>query len=378
MREEPRLGVGNTLKEFIILGRRTFMKAIDRLSVIRHKSKINKDWKHTDLFRILRKNDIWIVAYENVKNNTEALRFKITRETSGGGINMERLVKLRDKVVNERYQFKALNEIEIWKSNGQNRALNLSTMEDNIVQEVIRMVLEAIYEPCFSKQSFSFRQGLGTHDVLEYLESKFRWVDWVFENGRKGEDLTIEHTQLYNVLSKKIQDVRFMNLIRKLLKDDGLRQKLTQPHLGLSQGNNIYPILANIYFNEFDKWVEKKVNMLKQPPIEQSNKKYTQLCSKIAKRVNQTQKLDPKSKAYKNLLKELKLLKKERVNIPNLAKKDIKIEYVRYANDWIIGIKGEKTLAKELNTEVSRFMKVYLKQTFYPTKSKIIELRLGK
>ena len=354
------------------------MKAIDRLSVIRHKSKINKDWKHTDLFRILRKNDIWIVAYENVKNNTEALRFKITRETSGGGINMERLVKLRDKVVNERYQFKALNEIEIWKSNGQNRALNLSTMEDNIVQEVIRMVLEAIYEPCFSKQSFSFRQGLGTHDVLEYLESKFRWVDWVFENGRKGEDLTIEHTQLYNVLSKKIQDVRFMNLIRKLLKDDGLRQKLTQPHLGLSQGNNIYPILANIYFNEFDKWVEKKVNMLKQPPIEQSNKKYTQLCSKIAKRVNQTQKLDPKSKAYKNLLKELKLLKKERVNIPNLAKKDIKIEYVRYANDWIIGIKGEKTLAKELNTEVSRFMKVYLKQTFYPTKSKIIELRLGK
>jgi len=378
MREEPRLGVGNTLKEFIILGRRTFMKAIDRLSVIRHKSKINKDWKHTDLFRILRKNDIWIVAYENVKNNTEALRFKITRETSGGGINMERLVKLRDKVVNERYQFKALNEIEIWKSNGQNRALNLSTMEDNIVQEVIRMVLEAIYEPCFSKQSFSFRQGLGTHDVLEYLESKFRWVDWVFENGRKGEDLTIEHTQLYNVLSKKIQDVRFMNLIRKLLKDDGLRQKLTQPHLGLSQGNNIYPILANIYFNEFDKWVEKKVNMLKQPPIEQSNKKYTQLCSKIAKRVNQTQKLDPKSKVYKNLLKELKLLKKERVNIPNLAKKDIKIEYVRYANDWIIGIKGEKTLAKELNTEVSRFMKVYLKQTFYPTKSKIIELRLGK
>ena len=162
------------------------MKAIDRLSVIRHKSKINKDWKHTDLFRILRKNDIWIAAYENIKSNKGALTPGITKETLDG-ISIQRLVRLRDKVVNESYQFKPVNEIEIPKPNGRKRPLGLPTANDKIVQEVIRMVLEAIYEPCFSKQSFGFRQGLGTHDALEYIESKFRWVDWVIEG---------EHTQL--------------------------------------------------------------------------------------------------------------------------------------------------------------------------------------
>jgi retron-type reverse transcriptase len=96
------------------------MKAIDRLAVIRHKSKINKDWKHRDLFRILRKNDIWITAYETIKSKKGALTTGITKETLDG-MSIQRLVRLQDKVVNESYQFKPINEIQIPKLNGRKR-----------------------------------------------------------------------------------------------------------------------------------------------------------------------------------------------------------------------------------------------------------------
>jgi RNA-directed DNA polymerase len=294
-------------------------------------------------------------------------------------MNIERLIRLRDKVVNESYQFKAVNEIEIPKPNGRKRPLGLLIANDKIVQEVIRMVLEAIYEPWFSKQSFGFRQGLGTHDALEYIESKFRLVDWVIEGDIEDAYPTIDHTQLCNILSKKIQDVRFMNLIRKLLKCGVLRQgQFTRSSFGVLQGSIVSQIFANIYFNELDEWVEEKANMLNQPRIDQRDQKYKQMCYQIGKRAEQMQKLDKKSKEYKILLKELKTLKKERVKVPSLATKEIQIEYVRYADDWMIGIKGDQNLAKELKAEVSQFMKARLKQTIHPTKTKITDLRSGK
>ena len=354
------------------------MKAIDRLAVIRHKSKINKDWKHRDLFRILRKNDIWITAYKNINRNKKALTTVITKETLDG-ISTQRLFRLQDKVVNENYRFKPVNEIKTPKPNGQKRLIGLSIVNDKIVQEVIRMVLEAIYEPCFSKQSFGFQQGLETHDTLEYIESKFRWVDWVIERDIEGTSPTIDHTQLCNILSKKIQDVRFINLIRKLLKCGVLRQgQFTRSNLGVSQRNIISSILMNIYFNELDKWVESKANMLSQSRTNQQNKKYKQLSYQIGKKTDQMQKLEKKSKQSKIILKELKALKIERAKVLSLATQQIQIEYVRYVDNWMLGIKGDKTLAKELKVEINHFVMVHLKQTVHPTKIKITGLRSGK
>ena len=76
------------------------MKAIDRLSVIRYKSENNNKWIHKDLFRLLRKDEIWIVAYENIKGNKGALTPGITKETIDG-MNLKRLERLREQVINE-------------------------------------------------------------------------------------------------------------------------------------------------------------------------------------------------------------------------------------------------------------------------------------
>lgn len=354
------------------------MKGINRLSVIRHKSIRNPNWRHKDLFRILRKEDIWIVAYENIKGNKGALTPGVTKETLDG-MSLPRLLNLRDKVISQKYQFKPINEIKIPKPDGRMRPLGLPTANDKIVQEVIRMILEAIYEPCFSKQSFGFRSGLGTHDALEYIDERFRWVDWVIEGDIEGAYPTIDHKQLCDILCEKIDDVRFINLIRKLLKCGILRKdQFSRSSFGVPQGSIVSPILANIYYNELDKWVEEKVYLYNQPPSKLKSSKYKQLEYRMGRLTKKIQGLDKRSTEYKTLVRQLKLTKRERLHTPSLARERICIEYVRYADDWMIGIKGNQKLAKQLKAEVSLFVKERLKQSVHPIKTNITNLRAGK
>lgn len=353
------------------------MKGIDRLSVIRHKSEINKDWKHKDLFRLLRKNDIWTLAYENIKTN-KSKTFRIIKENLGK-INQSKLQKLRDKVLNESYQFQAVKKIEIQKLNGKTRSLGLSIVNDQIVQEVIHLILEAIYEPCFSKHSFGFRPGLGTHDALEQVELKFCCVNWVIKSDSPDPALIVNQKQLCAILSEKIDDSRFMNLIRKSLKCCNLGQKqFTRSNLGVSHNPLLLPIFVNIYYHELDKWVKKKVERINKPLKNQCNLDCKQLSSNIKKIDKQMQTLKKESEEYKNLLKKLNILKRKQINIPNLVHKRIQMEYVRYANDWMIGIRGDKILAHQLKVEVSKFMDVRLKQTPNPGKLILINLQVGK
>lgn len=354
------------------------MKAIERLSVIRHKSKINNNWKHKELFRILRKNDIWIVAYQNIKSNKIVSTSGITKETFNT-ISLKRLERLREKVVNESYLFKGMNAIKIPELNSRKKPLGLPIANYKIVQEVTRMILKAIYEPCFSKQSFGFRQGLGTHDALEYLASRFRWVDWVIKSDIEREYLTVDYKQLYKILSKKIQDVKFINLIYKLLKPIVLQQmKGSYSNFYVPQESILFSIIADIYYNEFDKWLQKKRKMLKEPRTTSRDYKYKQMFYQIYKIRKYLQKLHKKSKGYKIIAKELKILKKERAKISSLARKCIQIEYVRYANHWMIGISGNKVLVNQLRADATYFIKVGLKQKNYSIKTKVTDLRVDK
>lgn len=354
------------------------MKAIERLAVIRHLSEKDNQWKHKELFRILQKEDIWIAAYENIKSNKGALTPGCTKETLDG-ISLAKLRRLREKVINETYRFKPVREIEIPKSNGRKRPLGLPTASDKIVQDVIRMILEAIYEPCFSKQSFGFRRGIGTHDAFEYIESRFRWTDWVIEGDIEGAYPTIDHTRLCEILSKKIEDPRFLNLIRKSLKCGILRQEqFTRSSFGVPQGSIVSPILANIYYHEMDQWVEEKTKMLNQPHTTQRDKRYKQISYQISKIAKEMQNLEKQSEEYKILLKKLKEYKREREKTPSLKQKDIQIEYLRYADDWMIGIKGEKALAYQIKTEIGEFLKETLKQNLHSVKTKVTDLRAGK
>ena len=373
MRKELLLEVGNLnlyCPFIIILGGEHFMKAIDRLLVIRHKSKINKDWKHRDLFQIFSKDELWISAYENIKGDKKPLLSKFAKSPLDI-ISLKRLKKIREKIVTENFQFKALNEIRILKLEDKKRSLEFSITNDKIVQEVIRIIIRTIYEPYVSKQSLRFGQNFGTHDILEYIELNFCSINWII----KGVDSTINIKQFYKILNKKIKDVKFLNLIYRLIRCGVLQPtKLKWQNFGIAQKSIISSILINIYYSELDKWIQKKVELLNQQYANKQNQKYKKLYCQINKIIGMLKNLDKKLITYKILLKKLKIIKSKISQTNNLFIKPIKIEYIRYKNDWMIGITRNNILARQLNVEVNLFVSIKLKQRINPIKTKIINL----
>ena len=356
------------------------MTKLERLIAINKLSQKDKQWIHKDIFRLLRKDDIWIAAYENIKGNKGALTPGVTPETMDG-MSMGRLKRLRDSVCSEEYTFKNVKLTYIPARNGKKRPLGLPTANDKIVQEVMRMILEAIYEPIFSELSFGFRKGLGCHDALNHVENKFRWVDYVVEGDIAQAYPTIDHHILVKTLKKRIHDPRFIRLVWKLLGCGVLdEERKSWSKTGVPQGSIVSPILANIYYHELDEFIQKlKVQWESSENDKKSlrSKAYKSLEDQISKVSKEMRNHQPQSKERQSLAKQLKKLRTERLQTPSLKDKVIRIEYVRYADDWMVGIAGDRNLASLIKRELAIFMKETLAQELHPVKTKIINLRKG-
>ena len=356
------------------------MKKLERLIAISKLSKVNNKWKHKDIFRCLNKNELWIIAYETIKRNKGALTKGVNNQTLDG-MSIERLERLKNKVCAEQYKFKEVKLTYIPRPDGRKRPLGLPTANDKIVQEVMRIILEAIYEPVFSKQSFGFRKGYGCHDALEHVERRFRWVDYVIEGDIQQAYPTINHNVLIKVLEKRVEDPRFIRLVRKLLKCGVLdEERRILSETGVPQGSIVSPILANIYYHELDELVKDLKNRYETPPEKLNNlkcPKYKKLEHQISKIHKKMQNLDHHSQEYKILNKELKSVRAKRLNTNSLRDKKVRIEYVRYADDWMIGVAGHKNLALKIKDEVGSFLKKTLLQELHPTKTKITDIRKG-
>lgn len=356
------------------------MTNLDRLEAISRLSKDNNKWIHKDIFRILRKEEIWIAAYEKLKGNKGALTPGSTSETMDS-MSLERLRRLQADVLSEAYKFQPVKLTYISQANGKRRPLGLPTANDKIVQEVMRIILEAIYEPIFSEVSFGFRTGLGCHDALYHVERKFRWVDYVIEGDIQQAYPTIDHQILMGIIQKRIQDPRFIRLLWKLLGCGVLdEERITSPKMGVPQGSIVSPILANIYYQELDEFIQGIKEQFETPQTERKKLKsqaFKSLEYKINKVYKEMGKYDPQSLERQELAKELKSLRQKRLKVEGLKDQVTRIEYVRYADDWMIGVSGDRALANQVKGEVERFMENTLAQKLHPIKTKITNIRKG-
>lgn len=307
------------------------MQGLERLGVIQELSRKDSKWNHTDLFKILRKEDIWIAASETILG--------VTKETRNG-IGMTRLRKLQFQVLDESYKFSLISK----------------TSNDKIVQEVIRMVLEAIYQPIFDPQSFGFG-----HDALQHIEREFQWMDWVIEVDMKNSYQTFDHNRLFEIIRERIDDPRFMNLIRKSLK-----------------GERFLPIYASIYFNELDEWVRQKVGLIFESNSKIRNPESKKIEYRINKLSKEAQDLRKTNQDHKELVKKIKKLIQLRNQTHSFLDSGIESRYARYADKWIIGIRGPNYIAIEIKNELKSFLKFHLNQELHLQKTKITNLRAGK
>ena len=223
------------------------------LERIKKNSEENKDEVFTRIYRYLLRPDIYFVAYQNLYSNNGASTKGVDDDTADGfsEAKIERIIKCLE---DESYQPKPFRRVYIKKPNGKMRPLGIPSFTDKLVQEAVRIILEAIYEPIFMDTSHGFRPNRSCHTALQSVKYEFRGARWFIEGDIKGCFDNINHEKLIEILSRKIKDSRFLNIIRQFLKAGYIENwKYNATYSGSPQGGICSPILANIYLNELDK-----------------------------------------------------------------------------------------------------------------------------
>ena len=175
-------------------------------------------------------------------------------------MSLEKIETLIDDIRHERYRWTPVRRVLIPKSNGKMRPLGVPTWSDKLLQEVIRSLLEAYYEPQFSTHSHGFRPGLGCDTALQDIAQHWKGTRWFIEGDIKGCFDNIDHNILLSILRDKIHDNRFLRLIENMLQAGYMEQWVYHPTLsGTPQGGIASPLLANIYLDQLDQHVEQMI-----------------------------------------------------------------------------------------------------------------------
>ena len=180
-------------------------------------SEEHSDGIYTRLYRYLLREDIYMTAYKNLYGNKGAGTEGVDNDTADG-FGKEYVNQIIDELKNLTYEPKTVKRVYIPKRNGKMRPLGIPSFRDKLVQDAIRQILEAIYEPVFSAHSHGFRPNRSCHTALKEISRSFRSTKWFIEGDIKGCFDNIDHAVLLNLLSEKIKDSKFINLIGKFLK----------------------------------------------------------------------------------------------------------------------------------------------------------------
>ena len=340
------------------------------LERIRKSSADHKDGVFTRLYRYLLREDVYYTAYKNLCANQGAAT-KGTDNDTADGFGKEYIVKIIGELISMEYEPKPVRRTYIPKKNGKMRPLGIPSFRDKIVQDIIRMYLEAIYEPIFSDRSHGFRPNRSCHTALKQITKGFNGTKWFIEGDIKGCFDNIDHKALLSLLSEKIKDSRFVNLIGKFLKAGYLEDwKYNATYSGTPQGGIISPILANIYLHELDRKINELKKEFDQPPKRTETKAYRNKSWEIEK-VRRQLKTAENTEEIQRLVAEKKRLQKELVKIPCKDTTDKKLVYVRYADDFLIGVNGTKEECQKIKSLLKEFLADHLKLELSDEKTKI-------
>jgi group II intron reverse transcriptase/maturase len=322
-----------------------------------------------NLISLLSNPTLLEIAYNNIKSKPGNRTPGITTETLDG-MTGEWFTETAELLRSGKFDFKPSRRINIPKASGGTRPLSIGTPRDQIIQEAMRMILEAIYEPNFSDYSHGFRPLRSCHSALKAFYTKFQYSQWLIEGDISKCFDSIEHNKLMNLIERKISDRRFTHYINKALKA-GYFELRTYKHniAGTSQGSIISPLLANIFLHQFDEFIaylkEKNFDKGEKP---QRNPIARQYEGKIA-RTKATENM----KLVHDLSMETRRHSFMNFEDPNLRK----LMYLRYADDWIIGVRGTLKETQEILKIVSDFC-TSIGLTVNQQKTKITNLSTSK
>jgi group II intron reverse transcriptase/maturase len=305
------------------------------------------------VYKLLFNRNLYLEAYGKIYRNTGAMTNGVTDETPDG-MSLEKIDDIIEALRYERYQWLPARRTYIPKKNGKRRPLGMPVWSDKLIQEVIRMILNAYYEPQFSEHSHGFRPGRGCHTALREIYHKWTGTTWFIEGDISQCFDKLNHELLLEILKEQIHDERFIRLIRELL-DAGYMEDWTynQTLSGVPQGGIVSPILSNILLDKLDQFVEKTlIPQYTKGTKRRDNPEYHNLIT-----LSWYHRRQGNIKRAKELRDQAQIIPAMMTNDPNFRR----LKYVRYADDFLLGFTGPRSEAEEIKQQLRNFLQDELK-----------------
>ena len=324
----------------------------------------------TRVYRHLFNEDMFIKAYAKIYRNAGSSTKGIDNENADG-MSLKAIQAIIEEMRYERFHFLPVRVKDIPKKSGGIRKLGIPTFKDRLVQEVLRMLLEAYYEPQFRDSSHGYRPERGCHTALKQIKQSFRGAAWFIEGDIKGCFDNIDHEVLMQILGRDIEDGRLLELIRRGLKAGKLEEWDYQKTLsGTPQGGILSPLLANIYMNELDVFVE---DVLIPQYTKGEGRRHNPLYRQYEIPLREA-----RDKGDKDLIAQLE---QERRQYPSRDVQDPnfrRLKYVRYADDFILAFIGSREEAENIRQAIGDFLKSTLKLELSAEKTVITHAKSEK
>jgi len=303
----------------------------------------------TQLYRQMFNRELYLLAYGNIYSNQGAMTPGASEETADG-MSEDKIDQITGLMRRERYRFSPARRVYIPKKNGKLRPLGLPSWSDKLVGEVVRLLLEAYYDPGFSDRSHGFRKRRGCHTALREINDTWTGTTWFIEGDISDCFGSLDHEILLGILAEKIHDQRFLRLIRNMLKAGYLEDWVYHETLsGSPQGGVVSPILSNIYLHKLDEFVEQElIPQYTRGARRKSNPEY----NRIKARRRHARKHGDRA-AARNLEKQMRTLPSSDPMDPGYRR----LRYLRYADDHILGLTGPKAEAEQIKARITMFLR---------------------
>jgi group II intron reverse transcriptase/maturase len=323
-----------------------------------------------ELYRQMFNPQLYLLAYGRIYANKGAMTPGVTQETVDG-MSMAKIGRIIDAMRHERYRFAPARRVHIPKPNGKTRPLGLPTWSDKLVGEVVRLLLEAYYEPMFSDRSHGFRPGRGCHTALREVATTWTGTTWFIEGDIADCFGSLDHEVMISTLSEKIHDGRFLRLLRTMLTAGYLEDwTWNATPSGAPQGGIASPILSNIYLHKLDVFIEKTlIPDYTRGRLRARNPEYRAVEQAIARARRRGDRTETR-----RLYRRLHSLPSQDPRDPGYRR----LRYLRYADDTVLGFAGPRAEAEEIKQRLARFLREDLKLELSPDKTLITHARTGR
>lgn len=307
------------------------------------------------LWKLLVSPEWLATAWEQIRSNRGSQTAGMDNVTAVD-VDLDLIHKLAEELRAGTYRPTPVRRVHIPKANGKTRPLGIPTLKDRIVQQGLKMLLEPIFETDFYDCSHGFRQGKSTITALRDVAHGYISTSWVIEGDIEGCFDNIPHGRLLELIGRCVADEKVLSLIRRFLKAGYMEEwKYHRTYSGTPQGGVLSPLLANVFLHQLDDFMAKELGANRTQTEREQNSRRNPEYRKLDNKLTRLRRKLREGKGDRETIKEIERLEKERNHIPCYAKEKkhpCKIKYVRYADDFIILVAGNKRETEAVRSKV--------------------------